>query len=77
MKRPTTAILSSKRSVLLATIVTIVVLGSAMGGYAYHRTQVKMRQLAEEAKIKEAQQAAREPIAIAIPAPTPEKTKKR
>jgi predicted Ser/Thr protein kinase len=72
VKRPTTAILSSKRSVLLATIVTILVLGSAMGGYAYHRTQVKMRQLAEEAKIKEAQQAAREPIAIAIPAPTPE-----
>jgi serine/threonine-protein kinase len=71
VKRPTTAILSSKRSVLMATIVTIVVLGCAMGGYAYHRTQVKMRQLAEEAKIKEAQAAAREPIAIAIPAPTP------
>jgi serine/threonine protein kinase len=75
VKRPTTAILSSKHSVLLATIVTIVVLGSAMGGYAYHRTRVKMRQLAEEAKIKEAQQAAREPIAIAIPAPTPEQQK--
>ena len=75
VKRPTTAILSSKHSVLLATIVTIVVLGSAMGGYAYHRTRVKMRQLAEEAKIKEAQQAAREPIAIAIPAPTPEQKK--
>ncbi len=75
VKRPTTAILSSKRSVLMATIVTIVVLGSAMGGYAYHRTQVKMRQLAEEAKIKEAQQAAREPIAIAIPAPTPDEHK--
>ncbi len=71
VKRPTTAILSSKRSVLMATIVTIVVLGCAMGGYAYHRTQVKMRQLAEEAKIKEAQEAAHEPIAIAIPAPTP------
>ena len=72
LRRPTTAILSSKRSVLLATVVTIVVLGCAMGGYAYHRTQVKMRQLAEEAKVKEAQQAAREPIAVAIPAPTPE-----
>jgi serine/threonine-protein kinase len=72
VRRPTTAILSSKRSVTLATIVTILVLGSAMGGYAYHRTQVKMRQLAEEAKAKELQQAAREPIAIAIPAPTPE-----
>jgi serine/threonine-protein kinase len=71
VKRPTTAILSSKHSVLMATIVTIILLGCAMGGYAYHRTQVKMRQLAEEAKIKEAQEAAREPIAIAIPAPTP------
>jgi serine/threonine protein kinase len=75
VKRPTTAILSSKRSVLLATIITIVVLGSAMGGYAYHRTRVKMHQLAEEAKAKELQQAAREPIAIAIPAPTPEEHK--
>src|SRR6185312_9075716 len=45
VKRPTTAILSSKRSVMTATIVTIVLLGCAMGGYAYHRTQVKMRQL--------------------------------
>jgi predicted Ser/Thr protein kinase len=74
MRRPTTAIIASKRSVLLATIVTIVVLGSVMGGYAYHRTKVKMHQLAQEAKTKEAQQqAAREPIAIAIPVPTPEK----
>ena len=72
LRRPTTAILSSKRSVLLATMITIVVLGCAMGGYAYHRTQVKMHQLAEEAKVKEAQQAALEPIAVAIPAPTPE-----
>jgi serine/threonine-protein kinase len=70
VRRPTTAILSSKPSVLLATIVTILVLGSAMGGYAYHRTQVKIHQLAEQAKAKEA--AAREPIAIAIPAPMPE-----
>jgi hypothetical protein len=46
-----------------------------MGGYAYHRTQVKMRQLAEEARAKEAERLAeqRQPIAIAIPAPTPEK----
>jgi predicted Ser/Thr protein kinase len=73
VRRPTTAILSSKRSVLLATLVTILVLGSAMGGYAYHRTQVKIHQLAEQAKAKEA--AAREPIAIAIPAPTPEQQK--
>jgi serine/threonine protein kinase len=70
-RRSTTAILSSKR-VVLATMVTILVLGSAMGGYAYHRTQVKMRQLAHEAKAREAVQAAREPIAIAIPAPSPQ-----
>ena len=72
LRRPTTAILTSKRSQLIATIVTVLILGSAMGGYAYHRTQVKMRQLAEEARAREArQQAEREPIAIAIPAPTP------
>ena len=70
LRRPTTAIISSKRSVLLAVIATILVLGSAMGGYAYHRTQVKMRQLAEQAKARDEQQ--KQPIAIAIPAPTPE-----
>ena len=67
--RPATAILTSKRNLLIATIATIVFLGCAMGGYAYHRTQVKLRQLAAETKAR--QQAEREPIAIAIPAPTP------
>ena len=67
--RPATAILTSKRNLLIATIATIVFLGCAMGGYAYHRTQVKLRQLAEETKVR--QQAEREPIAIAIPDPTP------
>jgi serine/threonine-protein kinase len=74
--RPTTAIISSKRSLLIAAIVTTLVLGSAMGGYAYHRTQLKMRQLAEQTKAKEAQQIVEQhqPIAIAIPDPTPEAT---
>jgi serine/threonine-protein kinase len=74
--RPTTAIISSKRSLLIAAIVTVLVLGSAMGGYAYHRTQLKMRQLAEQTKAKEAQQIVEQhqPIAIAIPDPTPEAT---
>jgi serine/threonine-protein kinase len=67
--RPATAILTSKRNLLIATIAIIVFLGCAMGGYAYHRTQVKLRQLAEETKAR--QQAEREPIAIAIPDPTP------
>jgi predicted Ser/Thr protein kinase len=70
--RPATAILSSKRNLLIATIATVVFLGCVMGGYAYHRTQVKLRQLATETKAREAKlQAEREPIAIAIPAPTP------
>jgi predicted Ser/Thr protein kinase len=70
--RPATAILSSKRNLLIATIATVVFLGCVMGGYAYHRTQVRLRQLAAETKVREAKlQAEREPIAIAIPAPTP------
>jgi serine/threonine-protein kinase len=78
LRLPTTAILTSKRSQFIAAIVTVLILGCSMGGYAYHRTQVKMRQLAEEAKAREAkQQAEREPIAIAIPVPTPaEQTQK-
>jgi predicted Ser/Thr protein kinase len=70
--RPATAILSSKRNLLIATIATVVFLGCVMGGYAYHRTQVKLRQLAAETKTREAKlQAEREPIAMAIPVPTP------
>ncbi|HKD78719.1 MAG TPA: serine/threonine-protein kinase [Candidatus Angelobacter sp.] len=77
VRRPTTAIISSKRGLLIAAIITILILGSAMGGYAYHRTHVKMRQLAEQTKAKEAEQIAEQhqPIAIAIPPePTPEAT---
>jgi len=71
-RRPTTRIFKSKRSQLIATIFAVVVVGFAMGGYAHHRTQLKMRQLAEQIKAKEAEQQ-RQPIAIAIPEPTPEK----
>jgi predicted Ser/Thr protein kinase len=76
VSRPTTAIISSKRSLLFVAVATILVLGSAMGGYAYHRTQVKMRQLAEQTKAREAQLIAEQhqPVAIAIPDPTPEAT---
>jgi predicted Ser/Thr protein kinase len=70
--RPATAILSNKRNLLIATIATVIFLGCVMGGYAYHRTQVKLRQLAAETKAREAKlQAEREPIAIAIPTPSP------
>ena len=77
VRRPTTAIISSKRGLWFAAIATVLILGSAMGGYAYHRTQVKMRQLAEQTKAREAQQIAEQhqPVAIAIiPDPTPEAT---
>src|SRR5215472_8643548 len=82
VRRPTTAIISSKRNLLFAAITTILILGSAIGGYAYHRTQVKMRQMAEQTKAREAQQIAdqHQPIAVAIPPiaipaePTPEAT---
>lgn len=70
--RPTTAIFTNKRNLLYATIAVVLILGFAIGGYAYHRAQVRLRQLAEESKAREARlQADREPIAIAIPVPTP------
>jgi len=46
---------SSKKSGLIAAIVMVLILGFAMGGYAYYRTQIKMRQLQAEIKAKEAQ----------------------
>jgi len=74
VRRPTTAVIIKRRGMLIAAIATVLGLGSAMGGYAYHRTQMKMRQLAEQTKAKEAQQLTeqQQPVAIAIPAPTPE-----
>src|SRR5947209_1887063 len=69
VRRPSTAIINSKRGMWLTVIATILILGSAMGGYAYHRTQVKMRQLAEDAKAKEARLEQQQPIAIPIPVP--------
>jgi serine/threonine-protein kinase len=71
---PTTVVFIKRHRMLLAAVAVILVLGSAMGGYAYHRTQVKMRQLAEDTKAKEAQRLTeqQQPVAIAVPAPTPE-----
>ena len=74
---PTTVVFIKRHRMLLAAIAVILILGSAMGGYAYHRTQVKMRQLAEDTKAKEAQRLTeqQQPVAIAVPAPTPEPEK--
>ena len=70
---PTTVVFFKRHRMLLAAVAAILILGSAMGGYAYHRTQVKMRQLAEDTKAKEAQRLTeqQQPVAIAVPAPTP------
>jgi serine/threonine-protein kinase len=77
VRRQTTAIFIGRHRMLFAAIAAILILGSAMGGYAYHRTQVKMRQLSEQTKAKEAQQLTeqQQPVAIAVPAPTPEPEK--
>jgi predicted Ser/Thr protein kinase len=74
---PTTVVFLKRHRMLLAAVAVILILGSAMGGYAYHRTQVKMRQLAEQTKAKEAQRLTeqQQPVAIAVPAPTPEPEK--
>ncbi len=71
---PTTVVFFKRHRMLLAVIAAIVILGSAMGGYAYHRTQVKMRQLAEQTKAKEAERLTeqQQPVAIAVPVPTPQ-----
>jgi len=73
LRVPTAAIFASKRNMLVAAIVTILVLGSAMAGYAYHRTQAKIRQLAEQTKAREAQLMTeqQQPVAIAIPEAVP------
>ncbi|HET9836992.1 MAG TPA: serine/threonine-protein kinase [Candidatus Angelobacter sp.] len=71
---PTTVVFFKRHRMLLAAIAAIVILGSAMGGYAYHRTQVKMRQLSEQTKAKEAERLTeqQQPVAIAVPVPTPQ-----
>jgi len=68
-----------KKNVIIAAIVLIVLLGSAMGSYAYIHTRSKMRQLEAEMKAKEAarqqqaleQQKIQEAAAAVTPAPKP------
>jgi len=62
----------SKKSGVIAAIATILLLGFAMGGYAYYRTQIKMRQLQAEIKSKR-RTVQRERQASAVPAATPPK----
>ncbi len=59
---------SRRRSVLLGVIATILLLGIAVGGYAFYRTRVKMQQLEAEVKSDEAQ-AAKAQVPIPSPAP--------
>jgi predicted Ser/Thr protein kinase len=54
MRRPSLAIHPPRKNVLIAAAVLIVLLGSAMAGYAYIHTRSKMRELETEMKVKEA-----------------------
>ncbi len=71
VRRPAVAAISGKRNGLITAIVIVLVLGFAMGGYAYYKTQIKMRQLQAEIKAKEAQAQALQsnPVASGTPAP--------
>lgn len=51
---PSLAIHPPRKNVLIAAVVLVVLLGSAMAGYAYMHTRSKMRQLEVEMKAKEA-----------------------
>ncbi|HKF22007.1 MAG TPA: protein kinase [Candidatus Angelobacter sp.] len=58
-----------KRSGLLAVLGVTLVLGVALGSYAYYRTRVKVRQLEAEIKADEAQQAKVQNSPAATPTP--------
>src|SRR6516162_7734651 len=77
-RQPAAEASSSKKSGLVAMLLTILVLGMAAGGYAFYRTRVKMHQL--EAEIKQDEtidsklQTAQPPNPAASPALTPAAT---
>lgn len=54
VRRPSLPVHPPRKNVLIAAAVLIVLLGSAMAGYAYMHTRSKMRQLEVEMKTKEA-----------------------
>jgi len=76
--RPAIQFHPPRKNVIIAAVILIVLLGSAMGSYAYMHTRSKMRQLEAEMKAKEAarqeqvleQQKIQEAAAV-VPAPKP------
>ncbi|HYL91704.1 MAG TPA: serine/threonine-protein kinase [Alphaproteobacteria bacterium] len=59
-----------KKNTMLAAVLTLLVLGSAISGYAFLRARNKQRQLAAQAKIEEARRQA-QPAAVASSEPKP------
>ena len=72
LRHPAAAAHSSRRSGLVALMVTVLLLGAVAGSYAYYRARVKMQQLEAEIKADEAQPAQPQPQKPSpVPAATP------
>ncbi len=68
LRQPAAVVPSSRRGGLMAALVTLLVLGVAVGGYALYRARVKMQQLEAQAKSGETQPAQPQ---VAKPSPAP------
>jgi predicted Ser/Thr protein kinase len=66
LPQPAAAVRSSRRGGLIAVLLSLLLLGAAMGAYAFYRARVKMQQLEAEVKADEAQAAKPQP-----PQPSP------
>jgi serine/threonine-protein kinase len=68
LRQPAAVVPSSRRGGLMAALVTLLVLGVAVGGYALYRARVKMQQLEAQVKSGETQPAQPQ---VAKPSPAP------
>jgi predicted Ser/Thr protein kinase len=69
LRQPAAAARPSRRGGMIAALITLLILGAAVGGYAFYRARVKMQQLEAEVKSEEAR-AAQAQSAKPIPVPT-------
>lgn len=61
LRQPAVAARSGRKSGWIALMVAVLLVGAAIGGYAFYRTRVKMQQLEAEVKADEAQAAKPQP----------------
>ncbi len=69
LRQPAVAARSGRRSRWIALLVTVLMFGAAIGGYAFYRNRVKAQQLEAEAKPGEAQAASPQPPTQSNPVP--------